>query len=118
MTEWTPQELLPIIPPSVQWLWVAGSGPKVRPCRQACRRSVSSTQPGCTRARRLPGSSSSTRPTCFDQSTTTATLQVCPARPVPPPRESTGAPWRRQAATVSTTSSTVRGTTTPIGTWR
>ena len=28
MTEWVPQELLPIMPPRVLWLWVAGSGPK------------------------------------------------------------------------------------------
>ena len=27
MIECTPQELLPIMPPKVQWLWVAGSGP-------------------------------------------------------------------------------------------
>ena len=27
ITEWTPQELLPIIPPSVQWSCVEGSGP-------------------------------------------------------------------------------------------
>jgi hypothetical protein len=26
-----PQELLPIMPPSVQFMWVAGSGPKRRP---------------------------------------------------------------------------------------
>ena len=31
---------------------------------------------------------------------TTATLQVCPARLVPPPRARIGAPNRRQAATV------------------
>jgi hypothetical protein len=49
---------------------------------------------------------------------TTATLQHWPARLVPPPRLSTGAPKSRQVATVATTSSTVRGTTTPIGTCR
>lgn len=30
-TECVPHELLPIMPPSVQRLWVEGSGPKVRP---------------------------------------------------------------------------------------
>ena len=30
MRAWTPQELLPIMPPSVQREWVAGSGAKVR----------------------------------------------------------------------------------------
>jgi PAS domain-containing protein len=29
-----------------------------------------------------------------------------------------GTPWRRQISTAAITSSTVRGTTTPIGTWR
>ena len=29
-----PQELLPIIPPSVQFWWVAGSGPNRSPCRR------------------------------------------------------------------------------------
>ena len=30
ITEWTPHALLPIIPPSVQWLCVDGSGANVR----------------------------------------------------------------------------------------
>src|SRR5699024_2907311 len=30
ITEWMPQELFPNMPPRAQWLWVAGSGPKVR----------------------------------------------------------------------------------------
>ncbi len=47
---------------------------------------------------------------------TTATLQVCPARLVPPPRETTGAPCSRHTAMAAAASSTVRGTTTPIGT--
>ena len=50
MTECTPQESLPIMPPSVQRLWVTGSGPKVRSRRSAAARSVSRTTPGCTRA--------------------------------------------------------------------
>ena len=40
----------------------------------------------------------------FDQSMTTAVLQHCPARLVPPPRESTGAENWRQTAMVSITS--------------
>ena len=35
ITECTPQELLPIIPPRVQWSCVDGSGPNVRPCSSA-----------------------------------------------------------------------------------
>ena len=45
----------------------------------------------------------------------TATLQHCPARLVPAPRASTGAPYLRHAATAATTSSASRGTTRPIG---
>ena len=54
----------------------------------------------------------------LDQSMTTATLQQPPVRLVPPPRDRIGAPWRRQTATVATTSSMSCGITTPIGTWR
>src|ERR1700691_5459689 len=56
MTECTPQELLPIMPPRVQRSWVAGSGAKVRWCFSAAARRVSSTTPGCTRAMRREGS--------------------------------------------------------------
>jgi hypothetical protein len=54
----------------------------------------------------------------FEPSITTAVLQVWPARLVPPPRLTIGAPCSRQTATVSTSASTVRGMTTPIGGWR
>jgi hypothetical protein len=55
---------------------------------------------------------------CFDQSITTPSLQHSPARLVPPPRDSTATPRSWQTATASTAASTVRGTTTPTGTWR
>ena len=48
----------------------------------------------------------------------TATLQPCPARLVPPPRITIGAPNLRQSSTVPTIASVERGITTPIGTWR
>src|SRR5438067_2382414 len=54
----------------------------------------------------------------LEWSITTATLQHCPARLVPPPRERTGAPCARQTSTVATTSSIDFGSTTPIGTCR
>ena len=54
----------------------------------------------------------------FVKSSTTATLQHWPARLVPAPRGSTGAPNCRHTATAATTSSASRGTTRPIGTWR
>jgi hypothetical protein len=118
ITERTPHELLPIIPPSVQWSCVEGSGPNVRPCASASRRRSSRIVPGSTRASFLSGSISSTRFRYFEKSIITATLQHCPARLVPPPREMTGASYSRQRRTVSSTSSTVRGRTTPIGSMR
>ena len=49
---------------------------------------------------------------------TTATLQHCPARLVPAPRWTIGAPCRRQAASAEIRSSSSTGTTAPIGTCR
>jgi hypothetical protein len=49
---------------------------------------------------------------------TTPALVHCPARLVPPPRDSTGASYSRQTMIASTAASTVRGTTTPMGTCR
>jgi hypothetical protein len=67
----------------------------------------------------LPSGSTLTRPWQYlDQSMTTATLHVCPARLVPPPLDTTGAPNSRHTAIAATASTTLRGTTTPIGTWR
>jgi len=54
----------------------------------------------------------------FDQSITTAELQHWPARLVPSARERTGAENFRQTAIVSTTSYSVFGKKTPIGTCR
>jgi hypothetical protein len=48
-------------------------------------------------------------------SITTPALHVAPARSVPPPRDTIGAPNSRHTATVSTTSSASSGSTTPIG---
>ncbi len=113
-----PQELLPIIPPSVLWVCVAGSGPNHRPYGAAAARRSSSTMPGSTRAQPSSALISSTRLRYLEQSSTTATLQHSPASDVPPPRARIGAPYRRAISTVATTSSALRGTTTPIGTWR
>ncbi len=74
--------------------------------------------PGSTTAVRRRRSTDTTPWQYFVQSSTTALLQHCPARLVPPPRDSTGAPCRRQTATASTASSTDAGSTTPIGTRR
>src|SRR3972149_5092366 len=53
--ERAPQELLPIIPPSVARLLVAVSGPSRRPKRAAAALGASCTTPGWTRARRRAG---------------------------------------------------------------
>ena len=73
---------------------------------------------GSTRASRFVASISSTRCMYFEKSMTTATLQHCPARLVPPPRDRIGAPNRRAHSTVVSTSPLCRGMTTPIGTCR
>src|SRR5919197_6386325 len=118
MIECVPQELFPIMPPSVQRECVAGSGPKVSLCSSAASRSWSQITPGSTRARRSSGSRETISFRYFEKSIRTALLTVWPARPVPQPRPKTGAPCSRQTATISTTSSSVRGMTTPVGTWR
>ena len=74
--------------------------------------------PGCTRAVSPAGSSATMRFMYFEKSRMTATLQHWPARLVPPPRGSTGAPNSRHAARVACTSASSSGTTRPIGTWR
>jgi hypothetical protein len=118
ITECEPQELLPIMPPRVQRLCVAGSGPKVRRCFSAAWRSTSHTTPGSTRAVSLFSSTSSTRFMYLLASITTATLTLCPFIEVPAPRGSTGAPNRRQMPTALTMSLADAGSTTPIGIWR
>jgi hypothetical protein len=64
------------------------------------------------------GSISRMRAMYLEKSRTTATLQHCPARLVPVPRGSTGAPYRRHVATAAITSPASSGMTRPIGTCR
>lgn len=111
-----PHELFPTIPPIVQLRCVAGFGPYIRPCSASCSFRTSSLIPGSTTAVRAAASTDSSAVQCLDQSSTTAMLQHWPARLVPPPRESTGAPNSRQMDTAATAASTLPGTTTPIGT--
>ena len=98
ITECGPQELLPIMPPSVQRECVAGSGAKVRPCASAALRSASHTTPGSTRASRARASIDSTWSRYFEQSITTATLTAWPLSEVAPPRASTGTSLARAKA--------------------
>ena len=78
-----PHELLPIIPPRVQWSWVAGFGPNIRRCDASWALSSSRTMPGSTTQVLAWASTETSRLQYFDQSMITATLQVCPARLVP-----------------------------------
>jgi hypothetical protein len=93
--------LLPIILPRVQWSWVAGFGPNISWCSASCSLSSSSTMPGSTTQVRAAGSTE-TRPRQYlDQSMTTAALHDCPARLVPPPRDTTGTLCPTQTFTAS-----------------
>ena len=119
ITECGPQELLPIMPPSVQRECVAGSGREGEAVRfgrvaQRVAHHAGLDARDARRARR----STSTRSRYFEQSITTATLTVWPLSEVAPPRASTGTPCARQTRIAATMSSTLRGSTTPIGTWR
>ena len=117
--ECTPQVLLPIMPPSVQWSCVAGSGPKVRWYRSAASRSASSTIPGSTRATRRCGSSGANAAEVLREVDHHRDVAALPgearaaARGRAPARRGAGRP--RSSAI---TSSSERGTTTPMGTWR
>jgi hypothetical protein len=113
-----PHELLPIIPPIVQLTWVDGFGPTISPYLRTASLSLSSAMPGWTIAVRPPGSTDTTWWQYLVQSITTAALQHCPARLVPPPRDRTGAPNSAQTPTAATAASGVLGTTTPSGGWR
>src|SRR6266516_2172617 len=113
-----PHELFPIIPPIVQLTCVDGFGPTISPCRAAASLTRSSTAPGSSTAVFASGSSDSILLQYLVQSMTTASLQHCPARLVPPPRDSTGAPNSRHTPIASTAASTLLGSTTPTGTCR
>ncbi len=114
-TEWEPQELLPIAPPTLERLAVAGSGVKYSPVLRSSWLSCSSTMPGCTRAHRSSVLTSSTLFMYLDMSMTMARPTVCPARLVPPPLGSTGTPCLYASSTAAITSSRLRGSTTPSG---
>jgi hypothetical protein len=93
ITEWMPQELLPIMPPKVAHWWVEVSGAKVRWCSSSVSsESWSRMTPGCTLAVFLSGSTSTISRMYLEVSMITATLVVSPERLVPAPRGRTGAP--------------------------
>src|ERR1700751_695014 len=96
ISAWTPQELLPIMPPMVQREWVAGSGAKVRANFSAASRTRSRTMPGWTWTVFLMGSIASMPFMYLEKSRMTAVLHPWPAREVPAPRERRGALTARQ----------------------
>ena len=103
------------MPPMVQRECVEGSTGKNSCAEARAAFSVPSTMPGSTRAVRAAGSTCRTRLRCLEKSMTSARFTVCPHWLVPPPRASTGTPSARATAIAATTSSVLRGTTTPIG---
>ena len=101
ITECTPHELLPIIPPSVHQRCVAGSGANVRLCVSASSRRRSSTTPGCTRACRARGSMprmrcSASRSRGRPRRCSTARPGWCRRRAAGPARRRPGTPPRRR----------------------
>ena len=69
---WTPQELLPTMPPIVQLRWVDGLGPNIRPYAASWRLSSSSAMPGSTTQVRASASTETRWWQYFVQSRTTA----------------------------------------------
>jgi hypothetical protein len=106
------------MPPIVQLTCVDGLGPTIRRYLASASLALSRAMPGWSTAVLVSGSTDTSSWQYLVQSITTASLQHWPARLVPPPRDSTGTPARRQTATAATAASTVRGTTTPMGTCR
>ena len=111
-----PEELLPIMPPSVARLAVEVSGPKPSPCGFAAALRASCTTPGSTRTRRLATSISPIPSRWREWSSTMPRPPAAwPARLVPPPRETTGTPCAPAIATAAATSSALRGKATASG---
>ena len=106
------------MPPTVQRVWLDGSGPYRRPCGAAARCSDAWTTPGSTTAVRASGSIAWMRLRCLAKSTTTPAPTELPAMDVPAPRAVIGTPVVAQASTTASTSSTCLGRTTTCGTTR
>ena len=113
-----PHELLPAMPPSVACALVETSTGNHRPCLRSWAFSVSSTMPGCTMARRISGSTCSTRFRYLVWSMTSASPTAWPHCELPAPRGRIGMPSSTAIAIAARAASSLRGTTTPIGwTW-
>ncbi len=113
--ERAPAELLPIMPPTLARLLVATSGPNCKPRGAAAALSWSSTTPGSTRAVIDCASMSIARMYLLKSRISPAPIDW-PDRLVPPPRGTSARSWSLANWTAATTSSRVRGSTTPAGT--
>ncbi len=78
------------MPPIAQLTCGQASGPTIQPEDDSWSLSTSSLMPGSTTAMPASVSTEPIRVQYFVQSITTAALQHCPARLVPPPRDNTG----------------------------
>ena len=109
-----PDELFAITPPSVAAPSDAGSGPILRPYGARCALTWRTVDPGWTRTR-LPPSSTSTPRKCLRTSTSMPAPPAWPDSEVPPERNTTGAPDVAEARNAAATSWAVRASTTTSG---
>ena len=103
------------MPPTVQRVWVDGSGPNLRPYGAAARCKVACTTPGCTTAVAVSGSTDSTWSRWRRVSTTMPGPMALPAIDVPAPRMVTGVPLSRATASTAAISSGCLGLATTRG---
>ncbi len=106
------------MPPTVQRVWVEGSGPKRSPTPVAAFCSVACTVPGCTTAERASASTERTRSRWREASTTMPVPTALPAIEVPAPRIVSGTPVVRTTSRTAASSSVCRGRTTTSGSSR
>ena len=118
-SEWLPQELLPSIPPIVQRLWVAGSGPKKSP---ACflRLLAEMIQHTARLHMRQPPARVDVEHMVhvFRKIEHHRDIAALPGQARSPAPRRIGASCSRASRTAASTSSACRGITTPMGTWR
>ena len=108
-TEWLPEELLPIMPPSVARLLVEVSAPNIRPCALRGLVEVVLDDPRLHARRSRLGIDLEDRFMWREKSSTSARPTVWPARLVPAPRASSGTPRSRETLIAATTSACVAG---------
>ena len=112
-----PPELFATLPPIVHVCWLLGSGAKWSPSDATCRERSRLRTPGSTHAWRASASTESTRFIFEIEMTTEPAIGTAPpARPVPEPRATNGAPWATAVATQWATSAVEVGKHTAAAT--